>query len=272
MDILYGLLMGLVEGITEFLPVSSTGHLILAGHFSGFETQVGKPVANCFEVFIQLGAILAVVAAFPGRFAALANPRALPGFAGRRGVALLAVTTLPALIAGAPLHGAIKEHLFSPQTVAVGLMAGAIWIVAVERYARPGVTGGLDAITVSQALGIGLMQCVSLWPGVSRAGATILGAMMLGIDRKTATEYSFFAAVPVLAAAAVYDLVKSRQHLGAEHLPLFAVGFVASFVFAYLAVRWLMAFVGGHSLRPFAWYRIALALAVLWAFRAAGNL
>ncbi len=271
MDILYGLFMGFVEGITEFIPVSSTGHLILAGHYTGFEAHVGKSVANCFEVFIQLGAILAVVAAFPGRFAALANPRALPGFAGRRGLALLALTTLPALIAGAALHGAIKEHLFSPQTVAVGLFAGAIWIVAVERFARPSSTGGLDAISVTQALGIGLMQCVSLWPGVSRAGATILGAMMLGIDRKTATEYSFFAAVPVLAAAALYDLLKSRQYLSAEHLPLFAVGFIASFLFAYLAVRWLVAFVGGHSLRPFAWYRIALALVVLAVFRAVGN-
>ncbi len=271
MDILYGLLMGLVEGITEFIPVSSTGHLILAGHYSGFESHVGKPVANCFEVFIQLGAILAVAAAFPGRFAALATPRALPGFAGRRGIALLALTTLPALVAGATLHGTIKEHLFGPQTVAAGLLAGAIWIVLVERYARPAPNGGLDALTVRQALGIGLMQCVSLWPGVSRAGATILGAMMLGVDRKTATEYSFFAAVPVLAAAALYDLVKSRQHLGSEHVPLFAVGFVASFVFAYLAVRWLMAFVGGHSLRPFAWYRIAMAVLVLWVFRAAGS-
>lgn len=269
MDILYGLLMGLVEGITEFIPVSSTGHLILAGHYSGFETHVGKPVANCFEVFIQLGAILAVVAAFPGRFAALANPRLLPGFAGRRGLALLALTTVPALIAGAALHGTIKEHLFSPQTVAVGLLVGAIWIVVVERYARPKAVGGLDAISVQQALGIGLMQCVSLWPGVSRAGATILGAMMLGIDRKTATEYSFFAAVPVLTAAALYDLMKSREHLGLEHLPLFAVGFVASFVFAYLAVRWLVAFVGAHSLRPFAWYRIGLALLVFWVFRTA---
>jgi undecaprenyl-diphosphatase len=258
-------LMGLVEGITEFLPVSSTGHLILAAHWIGFNDAIGKDAADCFSIFIQLGAILAVVAAFPGRFVGLLDLRANSGFAGPRGIALLMITTLPALVVGFLLHATIKERLFNPMTVAVGLAVGSVWILAVEwRGTRPRCTG-LDELSWREALAVGLFQCVAMWPGMSRAGATILGGMMVGIDRKTATQYSFFAAVPALSAAAIYDVFKSREYLAMEHLPLFAIGFVASFIFAYVAVKWLVRFVGAHTLTPFAWYRLALAGVVLWA-------
>jgi undecaprenyl-diphosphatase len=255
--------MGLVEGLTEFLPVSSTGHLILAGRWLGFEQALGREVAATFEIFIQLGAILAVVVAYPGRFAGLLDVRRREGFAGWRGIGLLACTSAPAFLIGALAHDWIKEHLFAPWSVAVGLAVGALWILATE-WRRPAVrTQGLDVIQWPQALSVGLFQCLALWPGLSRSAATILGAMLLGIDRKTATEYSFFAAVPVLCAAAIADLVKSIDQLSSAHLQLLGIGLVVSFVSALAAVKWLLHYVAGHSLSVFAWYRLVLAAVVL---------
>lgn len=264
-DAFLAAIMGLVEGLTEFLPVSSTGHLILAGEWIGFEDAVGKEVAKTFEVFIQLGAILAVVAAFPQRFLGLLDFRSQNRFAGMRGIALLLLTSVPALMLGAVLHGVIKERLFNATTVAIGLALGAIWILAIEWRRQRVRCEEIDALSWREALAIGLFQCVALWPGMSRSASTILGGMMVGVDRKTATAYSFFAAVPVLCAAAIYDIYKSRAYLHMEHMPLFAVGFVASFVFAYLAVKWLLRFVGSHTFTPFAWYRLALAGVVMWS-------
>jgi undecaprenyl-diphosphatase len=262
MDGLLAAIMGLVEGLTEFLPISSTGHLILADHLLRFEEAVGSDFAKTFEVVIQLGAILAVVAAFPGRFSTLLDFRRREGFAGLRGLWLLVLTTIPALIAGAALHGVIKRHLFATETVAIGLMAGAVWILAVE-WRRPRArTTELDAIDWREALGIGLFQCIALWPGMSRAAATILGGMMLGVGRKTATQYSFFAAVPVMIAATVFELLKSYRELDFSHGSLIAIGFVVAFFSAWAAVKLLIRFVGNHTLTGFAWYRIALAAVV----------
>lgn len=264
LQLIHAAILGLVEGLTEFIPVSSTGHLILTQDWLGFDRLVGKNVADTFDVFIQTGAILAVVVAYPGRFRGLLRLRIGTGFAGPRGLALLALTTLPALVVGMAAHGYIKQYLFSPATVAVGLAAGAAWMLLAERFPRPVHRVGLDEVGWRDALAVGLFQCVAMWPGVSRAAATILGGMAVGLERKTATEYSFFAAVPVLLAAAAYDLYKNLGHLQASHVPLFGVGLAVAFLSALAAVRWLIRFVGHHSLAPFAWYRLALAAAVAW--------
>lgn len=260
-------IMGLVEGLTEFLPVSSTGHLILAGKWLGFERSLGHDVAATFEIFIQAGAILAVLAAYPGRFAGLADVRRGSGFSGWRGLSLLAITSVPALIAGKLAGEFIKVQLFAAWSVALGLAAGAVWILAVERRRPQARTGSLDDLGWREALAIGLFQCLALWPGVSRSGATILGGMMLGVDRKTATEYSFFAAVPVLLAAALWELWKSRHFLQPAQASLFGIGLAVSFVAAFLAVKWLLRFVASHTLTAFAWYRLCLAAAVFAALQ-----
>jgi len=263
MEYLLAVVMGVVEGLTEFLPVSSTGHLILAGHASGFSERLGKPAADAFEVIIQLGAILAVVAAYPHRFLRLLQGRENRGFSGLRGIGLLVVTTLPAAVLGLLVHAAIEEHLFSPMTVALALAVGAVWILLTERWAPQPKVEGLDSLGWRDALHIGLFQCLSLWPGMSRSASTILGGMISGVERKTATEYSFFAAVPVMIAATGFKMVKSRDAL-ADHLPVLAVGFIVSFIVAWLAVKGFVWFLGRHTLVPFGWYRLALAGAVFW--------
>jgi undecaprenyl-diphosphatase len=262
--ILMAIVLGIVEGLTEFLPVSSTGHLILAGHALHFTGEV----ASTFEVFIQLGAILAIVVLYWRRFFGLLPFKSGANqFAGIRGLTLLFVTTLPALIFGALLHSFIKEHLFNPMTVAIGLAAGSVWIFAVEKFSRRGVKDSLDALTLKDGLLIGLFQCLAMWPGVSRAGATILGAMMIGVNRKTATEYSFFAAAPVIAAASLLDLYKSLDVITAAQIPMFATGFIVSAISAVLIVKFFVSYVSQNTLKAFAWYRLALALIVLIFWR-----
>ncbi|MCU0875507.1 MAG: undecaprenyl-diphosphate phosphatase [Pirellulaceae bacterium] len=259
-------LMGVVEGVTEFIPVSSTGHLILAGDLLGFESLVGEGQAKTFEIFIQLGAILAVVVAYPRRFSGLVRLGDNSGFSGLRGLSLLLLTSLPAGLLGLVARGPIKEYLFQPLTVAAGLAAGAVWILVAERWPRPVRRAGLDALRWQDALVVGLFQCLALWPGMSRSSSTILGGMMLGIERKTAAEYSFFAAVPLLAAAALYELYKSRSTLHAADIPWFAVGFAVSYLFAWLSVRFFIRFLSQHTLAMFGWYRLAIAAAaLLWA-------
>lgn len=263
MENILAALMGVVEGLTEFLPVSSTGHLILVGHYSGFEQMVGKEVADAFEVIIQLGAILAIVAAYPGRFAGLLRWRDNRGFSGLRGIGLLLVTTIPASILGFLAHHAIEEKLFHPLTVAAALAVGALWILLTEYWLPRPRVDGVDALTWREALSIGLFQCLSLWPGMSRAASTILGGMISGVERKTATEYSFFAAVPIMIAATVFKLHKSYS-IFAGHYQMLAVGFVVSFVVAWLAVKGFVWFLGRHTLVPFGWYRLVLAGLVFW--------
>jgi undecaprenyl-diphosphatase len=258
-DFLNAVILGLVEGLTEFIPVSSTGHLIIVGHFLHFEGAA----ANTFEVFIQLGAILAVVVLYKERFVRLADRSSSGGFAGLNGILLLGLTTLPALVLGFAAHGFIKAHLFNTTTVAIGIALGGVAILVVERFLPTPTKRGLESLTPRDALAIGFFQCLALWPGVSRAGATIVGEMLLGIERKTAAEYSFLAAVPVMFAATGYDLLKSLTFLHASDIPFFAVGFVVAFLAAWLAVRTFISLLSRHTLVPFGWYRIVAAILLL---------
>ncbi len=262
---LIAVLLGIVEGLTEFLPVSSTGHLILAGELLDF---VGER-AETFEVFIQLGAILAVLVLYRQRFAGLVA-------AGLRGQALLprrgearltwahlAVACLPAFVLGFLLHGFIKRNLFSTRTVLLGLVLGGIVMIAAEAWARRGGTAvaaaSLDEVTLCQALAIGCAQCLALWPGFSRSGSTISGGLVAGLDRRTAAEFSFVVAVPVMMAATGYDLLKSLSLLDRAFVGTLAVGFVVSFVVAGVAIVAFLRLVQRVSLTPFAVYRFLLA-------------
>ncbi|MBI4965711.1 MAG: undecaprenyl-diphosphate phosphatase [Desulfomonile tiedjei] len=252
--------LGIVEGLTEYLPVSSTGHLIVAGNLLNFSGQK----ASAFEVFIQLGAILAVVVLYWNRFTALIpfngeNSRVEHGFAGWKGLALLAITTLPALIAGFLAHRMIKTYLFSPMTVAWALGVGGIGILLAEKFKPDSGVKDLDGLTYKQALAVGLFQCLALWPGMSRSASSIIGGLFSGLDRKVAAEYSFVAAVPIMIAATSYDLFKEWHLLAFSDLGFFAVGFVVSFVSATLAVKTFISLVQRWSLAPYAWYRLAIA-------------
>jgi undecaprenyl-diphosphatase len=253
-------IMGLVEGLTEFLPISSTGHLILAGELLKFDDEVAKT----FDVFIQLGAILAVLLVYWRTFLGLLQKPADKGFHGPNGIVLLLLTTLPGLVAGVLAHGFIKAHLFTSFTVAIGLAVGAVWILLAERLPHSTAPRELDRMTWKMALGIGLLQGLALWPGMSRSTCTILGGLWLGLSRKAATEYSFFAAVPLLAAACAYDLLHNIKLLDASTIPLFAIGFVVAFVSAWFAIRFLIQFVAHHTLAVFGWYRLFVAALVLW--------
>lgn len=253
--------LGVVEGLTEFLPVSSTGHLIIAGHLLGF---VGDKAAS-FEVAIQLGAILSVVWLYWRRFVGL-----VPGSAqftltaesslnGWPGLWRIGLATLPALAVGYLARHAIKAQLFNPEAVTLALAVGGVVILLVERLAARRHANELDAITLMQALGVGLFQILALWPGTSRAAATIVGGMILGLGRKAAAEFSFLIAVPVLFAASGYELLRMRDQFGASDAMSLAIGFVVSFVVALLAIRGFVSFLSRGKLAPFAWYRIVVA-------------
>lgn len=256
---LVAVILGVVEGLTEFLPVSSTGHLILCGHLLGFT----GPKAETFEIVIQLGAILAVVLLYWRRFLGLLLPEPGRAFSGLRGLWLLFLTSLPASLLGLLAHGYIKTHLFSPLTVAAALFVGALAIFVVEALPRRETTRGLDEITPAEALGIGCFQCLALWPGFSRSASTIMGGMLLGVERKTAAEYSFIAAVPIMFAATGYDFYKSAQLFDANDLTMLGIGFVVSFFSAWAAIKGFIYLLGRLTLRPFAVYRIALSALVL---------
>jgi undecaprenyl-diphosphatase len=259
-EFLQAVILGLVEGLTEFIPVSSTGHLIVAGHLLGFE----GPRAATFEVFIQLGAIFAVVFLYKERFLRLCTLATSAGFTGPRGVMLLGLTTLPALVFGAITHSFIKEHLFNPTTVALGLGIGGVGIIVTERFPSQVRKVGVDVLNWRDALAVGLFQCLALWPGMSRSACTIVGGMAVGIERETAAQYSFLAAVPVMFAATVFDLYKSLPILQGSDIPTFGIGFAVSFIAACLAIKFFLRFLGSHTLNPFGWYRIIVALGILW--------
>lgn len=256
---LAAVVLGLVEGATEFLPVSSTGHLILVGHLIGFTGDK----ADSFDVIIQLGAILAVVCLYWQRFWWLLAPKPLHAFSGLRGLWMLFLTSLPAGVVGFLARKTIKAHLFGPTTVALALAVGAIMIFLVERRKVRDRYYSLDEMTPGLAFGIGCFQCLSLWPGFSRSAATIMGGMLLGAKRSLAAEYSFIGAVPIMVAATVYDFYKSKDLFSADDMGVLAIGFVVSFVSAMIAVKGFIVLVKRVSLRPFAWYRLALAAAVL---------
>jgi undecaprenyl-diphosphatase len=259
-DILSALILGAVEGLTEFLPVSSTGHLILAGELLGFQDDLGK----VFDVVIQLGAILAVVVFSFGRLWQVLV--GLPTDQGARRFALAVIVAfLPAAVIGALLHDFIKEHLFTPWVVVVSLIVGGILILVLERIAPRPRYRTVEALPMPTALGIGFCQCLAMIPGVSRSGATILGGEMLGVDRRTATEFTFYLAIPTMLGATVLDLWKARHEMTTDGMGLIALGFVTAFVVAIPVVRGLIGFVGRFGLAPFAWYRIAIGLvAAVW--------
>ncbi len=252
------ILLGLVEGLTEFIPVSSTGHLILLVDLMGFRGPPGK----VFEVAIQFGAILAVCWAYRERL--LAATFGLFGDAdSRRFVRNLLLAFLPAMVLGATFYGFIKGVLFSPWVVSTTLILGGIAILMIERRVHLPRVRAIEEMSPRLSLGVGLCQALAMIPGVSRSGATIMGALLLGVDRRTATEFSFFLAIPTMAAATVYDLFKNRDLLTLDGLGIIAVGFLAAFLAALLVVRSVIAFIGRHGFVPFAWYRILLGLVML---------
>jgi undecaprenyl-diphosphatase len=261
MLLLKAAVMGVVEGLTEFLPVSSTGHLILTASLLGWHGEKVK----LFEVVIQTGAILAIVSLYAQRLwqtvvGLPTQPQA------RRFTVNVLVGFFPAALAGFLFFDVIKGVLFSPMVVAFGFISGGLVILWVERLQRLGASSPIedvDAVSWRDALKVGLIQCTALVPGVSRSGATIIGAMWLGFNRKAATEFSFFLAIPMLFGAAAYDIYKNHDLLSWADAPMFAVGLVVSYLSAWVCVKWLLRFVGQHSFVPFAWYRIAFGLLIV---------
>jgi undecaprenyl-diphosphatase len=254
-------ILGVVEGVTEFLPVSSTGHLIITGYLLGF---VGD-AASSFEVVIQLGAILSVVLLYWRRFIGLfpvPNPglqAAASNLEGWPGIWRITLATLPALFVGYAARHVIKDELFNPTTVSLALVVGGLAILFVERYALGANTKTLDRITLGQAFGVGVFQVLALWPGTSRAAATIVGGMLLGLDRKSAAEFSFLIAVPVMFAATGYELIKMQHHMALQNSLQLGVGFIVSFIVALITVKVFVNFLQRGKLTPFAWYRIVVA-------------
>ena len=250
---LHAILLGIVEAATEFLPVSSTGHLILISHVLGFE-GVG---ADVFKVAIQLGAVGAVCVLY---FTKLWNVLiGLPTKPEARRFALaVLIAFLPAAVLGAAFHGFIKQVLFSPYVVCVALVVGGFAILLAEKFAPKARIHAVEDMTWLTSLKVGACQCLALVPGVSRSGATILGGLLMGLDRKVATEFSFFLAIPTMLGATVYDLYKNRDALSFDDISLIAVGFVAAFVVALLVVKWVVGFIARHGFAPFAYYRIGL--------------
>ena len=254
------ILLGLIEGVTEFLPVSSTGHLILAARLL---PSLGEGRAELFDIVIQSGAMLAVLGLYRRRFVGLLRPATESAFSGRRGVVALALGVLPALLVGYALRHSIHDHR-TPTVVAIALAAGGAALLLLETLRGDRGTLTVDQITPRIALGVGLFQCLALCPGVSRSAATIAGGMLLGLSRRGAAEFSFLLGAPILFAVSGYELVVHRDLLTRDTIGLVAVGFVVAAIAATLAVRAFTAILATTTLAPFAWYRIALAAAVLW--------
>jgi undecaprenyl-diphosphatase len=251
-------LLGLVEGATEFIPVSSTGHLIVVSNWLDLLDERAKT----FDIFIQLGAILAIVWLYRARLWQVVRS-ASTDTASRRFLANVLIAFLPAAAVGFLAHDWIKEQLFRPVVVAAALVLGGIIILLIEYWSPRPTISDVDDVQPPTALGIGLAQVLSLIPGTSRSGATILGGYALGLSRVAATEFSFFLAIPVMLAATLFDLLKSWSTLGPADIPMFLVGFVVSFVSAVIVVRGFLRYVSTHSFRAFAWYRIGFGALIL---------
>ena len=260
-DWLIAVLLGIIEGLTEFLPVSSTGHLILAGELVGFTDNS----SIAFKIAIQLGAILAVLLVYWQRFWAVGTGllKAQPGaIAFTRNILLGFV---PALLIGVIAYDAIRATMQTPEIVAIALVVGGIIILVLERIVKNVRFHSVEDIPFGTALSIGLIQCTAMLPGVSRSGATIMGGLMMGVERKTAAEFSFFLAVPTMMAATAYALWKDRALLSADDLDMIAIGFTAAFVVAVIVVKAFVALVGRYGFAPFAYYRIIVgSAALLW--------
>ena len=252
-------IMGIVEGLTEFLPISSTGHLILAGSLLGFSDAKAK----VFDIAIQTGAILAVIIVYWQKIRATVV--ALPSSRQAQKFALnVLIGFVPAVVLGLLFGKAIKANLFTPQVVATTFILGAFVILWAERRPQSAArVHSVDDMTPLDALKVGLVQCLAMIPGTSRSGATIIGGMLLGLSRKTATDFSFFLAIPTLIGAGVYSLSKERDLLSVADIPMFGVGLLFSFISAWLCVRWLLRYISTNSFVPFAWYRIAFGVIVL---------
>ncbi len=255
------IIMGIVEGLTEFLPISSTGHLILAGSLLNFTGEKVK----VFEIVIQAGAMLAVCWEYRVRiFTVILNFR--HDILARRFVLNVLVAFLPAVILGLAFGKLVKAHLFKPVPVAMAFIIGALVIWVVERRNRQQSVARVDSVDdmrVMDAIKVGLAQCFALIPGTSRSGATIIGAMAFGLSRRAATEFSFFLAIPTLFGATIYSLYKERALLSAADLPMFGLGGFAAFVSAFLCVRWLLRFISTHDFMIFVWYRLVFGVLVL---------
>ena len=255
--------MGVVEGLTEFLPVSSTGHLILTGALLGFDDDKAK----VFDIAIQTGAILAVIIVYWAKIR-----ETLVGLPSQRQAQRFALNVfvgfLPAAVIGLLAYKTIKLYLFNPGVVAGAFIVGALIILWVEKRQTTAVprVQSVDDMSLLDAVKVGFVQCLGMIPGTSRSGATIIGGMLLGLSRKAATEFSFFLAIPTLVGAGVYSLYKERALLSVADLPLFGVGFVVSFISAWLCIRWLLRYISTHSFAPFAWYRIAFGMVVLFTY------
>lgn len=257
-DLVLAIILGLVEGLTEFLPVSSTAHQILVADLLGFRVAGW----DAFVVMIQLGAILAIVVLYFGKLWHVlvtlpTDPKSRLFAAG------IVIAVLPAVVLGVLFHSQIKAVLFAPLPIAVALIVGGLVIIAVERW-KPAVRHAeSDALPLSVCLRIGVLQCLAMIPGTSRSGATIIGALLMGVERRAAAEFSFFLAIPTMLGAFVYDLYKNWSVFDADSAMLIGVGALAAFVSALAVVRWALGFIARHGFTPFAWYRIALGAVIL---------
>jgi undecaprenyl-diphosphatase len=263
MDFISTLILGLIEGLTEFIPVSSTGHLIIASDL----LNIRDAAISVFEVFIQSGAILAVVAIYPQRWRALFDFKSPGGFSGINGIKKIIAACLPVLFVGFLFHRAIKTYLFSSITVSAGLIAGGIIMILIEQFPKKVETESLDAISVKEAFTIGGYQCLALWPGVSRSASTIVGGMWSGLSRTVAAEFSFLIAVPVLLCAVAADLLANIELLSLRELPYFMLGAAISFIVAFFTLRIFISFLNRFTLTGFGWYRIALGMLILFLLR-----
>lgn len=254
-DLLVAVIVGIVEGLTEFLPVSSTGHMILVEDFLGFHGEA----ASVFAVFIQLGAILSVAFLYREKYLLLMQPATW--FRKPVGLSVwhIAAGIVPVGLVGFLAHGLIKKHLFSSFTVIIGLVIGALLMLAAEKYGPSPDTTDVEQMSLKQAFIVGLFQILSLWPGFSRSGSTISGGIFFGLDRKTAADFSFIIALPLMTMACIFDLAKSWSRLSVADFQMIAVGFVVSFIVAYYSVIWFLRFMHKSTLASFAYYRLILA-------------
>ncbi|ASS95039.1 undecaprenyl-diphosphate phosphatase [Peribacillus simplex] len=268
-EIFVAVILGLVEGLTEFAPVSSTGHMIIVDDLWLKSTEIfGSEVANAFKVVIQLGSILAVVVLFWGRFMDLLGLRKLKDTGAVKGPKLnllqIFIGLLPAGVLGLLFEDYIDEHLFTMKTVIVGLFLGALLMIAADKF-RPKLTAEtVDQITYKQAFGVGLIQCLSLWPGFSRSGSTISGGVLLGMSYRAASDFTFIMAVPIMAGASLLKIVKYWEFFTPEVLPFFIAGFISAFIFALFCIRFFLILINKVKLTPFAIYRIVLAIVLLF--------
>lgn len=266
-ELLKAIILGFVEGMTEFAPVSSTGHMIIVDDLWLKTTEfLGQGSANTFKIVIQLGSILAVVVVMWKRMLSLVGLYKIDGqeYSKRFNLLHVIVGIIPAGVVGVLFEDFIDEHLFTTETVIIGLVIGALWMMMADKMGpkRPTVTS-LDKLTYSKAFKIGLVQCLSLWPGFSRSGATIAGGVMMGLDHKTASDFTFIMAVPIMAGASGVSLVKNWDQINPDHFWFYVAGFISAFVFALIAIKFFLKLISRIKLVPFAIYRLVLAAVLI---------